>query len=91
MLPVRWTSRALRSLGVIVAFIAEENPAAAEGLRGRIEASVLPLSEHPYLFRTGRVVGTREIVAHPNYIVVYRVLADCVEVVNVVHARQCYP
>lgn len=57
----------------------------------RIETAVLPLSEHSYLFRAGRVPGTREIVVHPNYLVVYRVLADCIEVVSVMHAARQYP
>jgi plasmid stabilization system protein ParE len=43
------------------------------------------------MFRLGRVDGTREIVAHPNYIVVYRVVADRIEVTAVVHARRQYP
>jgi toxin ParE1/3/4 len=38
-----------------------------------------------------RVPGCREIVAHPNYVILYRVAAVCIEVVNVVHARQQYP
>lgn len=44
----------------------------------------------PYLYRTGRIAGTREIVVHPNYIVVYRV-TDHLEVLNVLHSRKCYP
>ncbi|MHB1737256.1 MAG: type II toxin-antitoxin system RelE/ParE family toxin [Acidithiobacillus sp.] len=35
--------------------------------------------------------GLREIVAHPNYIVLYRVTATCIEIVNVVHARREFP
>ena len=91
MLPIRWRARALEDLQAIVAYIAQYNPVAADALRERIEAAVLPLSEHPYLFRSGRVAGTREVVAHPNYIVVYRVLTDCVEVVSVMHAAREYP
>jgi len=33
----------------------------------------------------------REIVAHPNYIVLYRVAAERIEIVTIVHARQQYP
>ena len=53
---------------------------------------MLPVSEHPYLYRQSeRVPGLREIVAHPNYIVLYRVAASRIEVVNVVHARRQFP
>lgn len=38
-----------------------------------------------------RIPGCREIVAHPNYIVVYRVELDHIEVLRVMHARQEYP
>lgn len=41
--------------------------------------------------RIGRAPGTREIIAHPNYIVIYRVLPGVVEVLDVVHAGQEYP
>ena len=43
-----------------------------------------------YLYRHGRVSGTREMVVHPNYIVVYRV-THVVEILNVLHSRQEYP
>jgi toxin ParE1/3/4 len=91
MLPIRWNAAALDRFDELIAHIAQFNPPAAEALRDRIETSVLPLSDHPYLFRQGRVPGTREVVAHPNYIVVYRVLGDCIEITNVLHARQQYP
>lgn len=91
MLAIVWRARARRSLVGIVRHIAEHNPTAARLIKTQIEQSVLPAAEHPYLFRGGRVPGTREIVAHPNYIVVYRVTTDRIEVVHVLHARQQYP
>ncbi len=63
----------------------------AESLLQHIEESVIPATEHPYLYRPGRVPGTREIVVIPHYIVVYRVLSDYLEVLAVLHARQEYP
>lgn len=68
MLPIAWSKGALRDLEGITTYIAIDNEAAAEQLRERIEQSVLPATEHPYLFRPGRRSGTREIVSHPNYI-----------------------
>ena len=91
MLPVVWRARARDSLAAIVLHISEHNPSAARRIKALIEEAVLPAATHPYLFRPGRVPGTREVVAHPNYIVVYLVAADRIEVVQVLHARQQYP
>jgi plasmid stabilization system protein ParE len=60
-------------------------------LLGAIEACAEALPAHPYIYRPGRAPGTREAVVHPNYILVYRVTAEAVEIVNLVHARQQYP
>ncbi|MDP1730962.1 MAG: type II toxin-antitoxin system RelE/ParE family toxin [Devosia sp.] len=91
MLPIIWSETALDDLDKILEYVAARNEAAATALQERIEASVEPVARHPYLFRAGRVAGTREIVAHPNYIVIYRVLAEHIEVSAVLHSRQQYP
>jgi toxin ParE1/3/4 len=91
MLPIVWAEEARNDLLDIVRYVAERNPFAAMQLAQTIEESTWPLPEHPYLFRQGRVPGTREIVAHRNYVLVYRVELACIEVLRVLHARQQYP
>ena len=91
MLPIIWRASAREDLAAILRYVAARNPRAARDLRQVIEDAVQPLSEHPYLFRSGRMPGTRELVAHPNYVIVYRITVDRVEIVNVLHARQQYP
>jgi len=91
MLPVFWRALVRDNLASIIRFIANNSSLAARRMRLLIEASVLPATEHPYLYRSGRVPGTREIIAHPNYIVAYKVMAERIEVVSVLHARQEYP
>lgn len=86
-----WRAAAREDLTEIIRYIAGRNPAAARRMRRLIEDAVRPLAEHPFLFRAGRVAGTRELVAHPNYIVVYRVTDDAIEIVSILHARQQYP
>jgi len=91
MLPVIWTPPARDDLAEIIDYISDDNPAAAFRLQERLEIVVLPLSEHPEMYRQSeRLPECREIVAHPNYIVLYRVSPDCVEVMRVVHARRVY-
>ncbi|MBI6794982.1 type II toxin-antitoxin system RelE/ParE family toxin [Pseudomonas syringae] len=91
MLPVVWLSPALDDLREIATYIAWENPGAARRLKKLLQDAIEPVAEHPYLYRSGRVPGTRELVAHPNYVLVYRVTLERIEVVNVIHARQEYP
>jgi len=91
MLPIQWRATARTDLAEIIGYITERNPAAATSMLATLESAIEPAAEHPYLYRPGRVPGTREVVAHPNYILVYRVAVDCIEVVNVLHARQQYP
>lgn len=91
MLPIAWLSPALDDLREIITYIASENPAAARRLKQLLQESIERVAEHPYLYRPGRVPGTRELVVHPNYVLVYRIALDRVEVVNVLHARQKYP
>nr|WP_262415683.1 type II toxin-antitoxin system RelE/ParE family toxin [Pseudomonas sp. MWU12-3103b] len=71
-------------------YIADRNAVAASQLNAAIEAAISALPLHPYLYRFGKVAGTREIVIHPNYVVVYRV-TERIEILNVLHARQGYP
>lgn len=91
MLPVVWRAEARANLAEIIRFIANESPQAARRVRQLIESAILPAAQHPYLYRPGRVPGTREIIAHPNYVLVYRVTATHVEVAAVLHSRQQYP
>jgi toxin ParE1/3/4 len=91
MTVILWSTEALDELNELMAYVGERNPVAARKLYAQIEASVLPLASWPLLFKKGRVEGTREIVAHPNYIVVYRVLEDVVIITSVIHARRQYP
>ncbi len=87
MLTLVWRHNALDDLETIISYIAQRNLAAAERLQALIEGCAERLPLNPYLYRTGRVDGTREAVVHPNYILVYRVGLDLIEIVN----RQDYP
>ena len=72
-------------------YIAERNPRAANDMLARVEGCAERLLDHPFLHRPGRVPGTREAVVHPNYILIYRVGEDTLEVVNIIHSRRRYP
>ena len=60
-------------------------------MRVRIEEAAADIANRPFIYRIGRVPETREMVVHPNYIVIYRILKDRIEIVGVMHARRRYP
>jgi toxin ParE1/3/4 len=92
MLPIIWHPAAEKDLLVIIEYVAERNPTAAFKLNDLLRDSVTLLAEHPYLFKASdRVKGCREIVVHPNYLILYKVLASSVLVIKVAHARQMFP
>lgn len=86
-----WKKQARADLLNIVEHIAQDNPDAAEKLAEAIEAKAEKLKSHPALFRVGRKRGTRELVAHENYLVIYRVQGDEVEILRVKHVAQQWP
>ncbi|BAN25291.1 type II toxin-antitoxin system RelE/ParE family toxin [Caballeronia insecticola] len=89
-LHVVWTQNARLDLLEIIRYIAERSPGAARAVKSALDAAPQAAATAPYLYRNGRVPGTREIVVHPNYVIVYSV-TDRIEVLNVLHSRQCYP
>lgn len=88
---LEWKKQARADLLAIVAYIAQDNPDAAEKLADEIEAKAETLRTNPNLFRAGRKRGTRELVAHSNYILIYRIVGTTVVVLRVKHAAQQWP
>ena len=68
-----------------------ENPVAAANLFELLTETVEKIAQMPYIGRTGRVAGTREFVAHPNYIIVYKVMLDEILILRILHGRRKYP
>ena len=91
MLTLIWRDTAAQQLELIVDYISAHNLEAALHLRHNITACAERLRHHPFMYRPGRAAGTREAVVNPNYILIYRVTAEAVEITNVIHARRQYP
>ncbi|WP_159812009.1 type II toxin-antitoxin system RelE/ParE family toxin [Pseudomonas sp. 18058] len=71
--------------------ISQDNPVAAADLDEIFESKGEVARQRPTLYRKGRVEGTREIVAASNYIIVYMLKDECVQVLRIMHARQQWP
>ena len=88
---VEWQPKAEDELLDLVAYIAQDNPDAAQTLFDEVREKAAQAIQHPLLYKAGRVRGTREIVVRSNYILVYRIAGDVLNVVRVLHARQQWP
>jgi toxin ParE1/3/4 len=85
---LKWTRTALRSVDEIAGFIAKDNPARATSFVLELKEAVTRLQLHPGMGRAGRVPGTRELVLHKNYIAIYRVRGDDVEILRLHHVAR---
>jgi toxin ParE1/3/4 len=91
MLDLIWEPEAERQYALVVEFIGSRNPAAAVRLARLIDEAVERVRHFPSAGRPGRVDGTRELIVHPNYVIVYQVTSSAVDVLRLLHARQRYP
>ena len=85
---IKRTKTALRSVDEIAGYIAKDNPARATSFVLELQEAVTKLQAHPGMGRAGRVPGTRELVLHQNYIAIYRVRGDDVEILRLHHAAR---
>jgi addiction module RelE/StbE family toxin len=72
-------------------YIAPENLDAALALDELFERKAALLGAHPEAGRVGRVRGTRELVAHRHYVLVYDTDPDRVRILRVLHTSRQWP
>jgi len=86
-----WTSRANADRRDIRHYIAEDNPAAALRLDALFEHRAASLLDHPQLGRPGRMPGTRELLAHRHYLLIYDLNDEQVRILRVLHTARQWP
>ncbi|SHJ84408.1 type II toxin-antitoxin system RelE/ParE family toxin [Halomonas caseinilytica] len=92
MMELVWTPEAIQDRDDIYEYIEPENPLAALTLDELFSEEAAQLVGHPDSGRPGRAPGSRELVVHPSYMLVYDVVGMQVRVLSVVHtARQWLP
>jgi addiction module RelE/StbE family toxin len=88
---VFWTPEALHDRADIWDYIASDNPIAAARMDALFSAAAARLIEHPQLGRMGTVPGTRELIPHESYRLVYEIDGDLVWVLALVHTARLWP
>ena len=88
---VIWTPQALQDRTDIWDYIALDNPKAAAHLDELFSQAAARLGDHPQLGRTGTIQGTRELIPHKNYRLVYEISAESVWLLALVHTARRWP
>ena len=89
---IRWLPLAQRNRLEQLDYIAQDNPLAAIGQDEQIERQVNMLLAHPEMGRPGRVAATRELVISGTpFVLVYRLQAQHIEIVRLLHSAQQWP
>lgn len=88
---LEFTRKAFRDIAGIEEWIAVDNPKAAQDVAASILKTAEQLEVNPSLGRPGREDGTRELVLpkHP-YILIYRLTAQRIRVLAVLHQSRKY-
>jgi|TARA_R110001583_G_scaffold39741_2_gene127290 addiction module RelE/StbE family toxin len=88
---VIWTPQASRDRVDIWDYIANNNPQAAVRMDALFSDAVARLADHPELGQAGIIPGTRELIPHDSYRLVYEVSGDAVWILALVHASRQWP
>lgn len=72
-------------------YIAADNPAAAERMDTLFSEAAERLGELPQIGRPGSIAGTRELIPHENYRLIYQVDDDTVWILALIHTSRQWP
>jgi toxin ParE1/3/4 len=86
-LKLRWTNRALGRLDNIAAYIAKDNPQRAESFTNELRKKVEILKSQQ-IGTAWKIFGTKQYVLHPNYIAIYKVKGNEVQILTILHSAQ---
>ncbi len=88
---VIWTPEAEQDRDDIWLHVAADNPRAAAGLDELFSDAAARLVDHPKLGHHGKIPGTRDLIPHENYRLVYEIDGETVWVLTLVHTARQWP
>ena len=86
-----WTPEAEQDREEIWSYISSEHLQAAVQMDELFSAAAARLRDHPKLGRAGKIAGTRELIPHESYRLVYEIVDDTVWILTIMHTRRQWP
>jgi addiction module RelE/StbE family toxin len=91
MMNLLWTRPARADRRDIYEFIAADSVRAARKMDLIFAEKAGFLPKFPESGRPGRVPGTRELLAHRHYFLIYRIHGDAVQILRLLHTSRKWP
>lgn len=88
---VRWTPEAVTDRVAIWDYLVVRNPDAALRMDLLFDDAVAQLAEFPKLGHDGEIAGTRELIPHRSYRIVYEIVDDTVWILVLIHTARMWP
>ena len=88
---VIWTPEAEQDRDDIWLHIAADNVRAAARLDELFSDAAARIADHPKLGRPGKIAGTRELIPHESYRLVYEIEGESVWILALVHTARKWP
>lgn len=86
-----WATAAEQDRVDIFDFIAQDNPLAAMEMDERFSQAAGRLGMHPEVGKPGLIAGTRELIPHESFRLVYEVQQDELWILALVHTARLWP
>lgn len=88
---VVWTPEAQQDREQIWDFIVLDNPQAAIRMDELFSNAVAKLADFPQLGQSGKIPGTRELIPHESYRIVYEIQQKTVWILALIHTARQWP
>ncbi|MGC5703857.1 type II toxin-antitoxin system RelE/ParE family toxin [Pseudomonas sp. NFXW11] len=88
---ILWAPEAIQDRTHIWDYLYTLNPRAAREMDERFSECVEHLVHNPLLGNIGLIEGTRELIPHPSYRLVYQVAQDSIQILALLHTARQWP
>jgi toxin ParE1/3/4 len=88
---IRWAQAARQDRAQIFEYIESRDPSAAVRIDQLFVSAIARLKDLPLLGRPGAIAGTRELIPHESYRVVYEIEGDTIWILMIVHTARSWP
>lgn len=87
---VRWIAAAKEDRADVIAYIRADDPRAAARMDQLFGSAARKLAEFPYLGKPGKIPGTRELIPHESYRLVYEIEGETLWILALVHTARLW-